>query len=607
MALMNRPTDDPKVSRWWWRALRTWVYSLVDPLWEAFRGENSDDIALTNVTTINGVSATEIAVLDGLAATTAELNKLSGLTAEATELNKSDRTAADGVAEASKNVVLDADKDILGKRYDINQSLLAAIAGQPHMHFNGSNSKVTVPDDPNIDFGTGDFTVICRFAVWSTSSNNAGLLNKGDLHSARDNAGWVLKCRADQGGGIMFQYKSTAEGTFGPSEAGSGYSDGCIHVVAAIVDRDGNLFIYIDGVQIYSASNTVTGSVSSASDLEMGIQHYNNVDGSFVAGAIYQVRLFNRALTTAEVKSYTSGAPLLFADVGASQSDLIVNGDDWTGATGSTPPNSWSDSGSATVTYIIRDNTGVANMDDKVLEMDVSGSGSKTLSQGVFQIGKRYLVTFAYRNLDGSGGATKVTFGSSGNSATLQNTTISGDGVIFTQEVLADGSDLAFEVTTAGALQVDGVQVVQIGCVLAFRPTGIGQSQWQDASGNQLHGTVTGAQPYQLPANHVERYVRKGITADTTLTGVVPAGYRTRSIIVEETAGNAITGGLKIGTSAGGTEVVNAQAVGANALVDCALGTRLFSLTADQTLYVEDVTAWNGASIDLYLEMERIK
>ncbi|MCK4578031.1 MAG: hypothetical protein KAU50_04530, partial [Candidatus Marinimicrobia bacterium] len=158
-----------------------------------------------------------------------------------------------------------------------------------------------------------------------------------------------------------------------------------------------------------------------------------------------------------------------------------------------------------------------------------------------------------------------------------------------------------------GKLQVDAVQVAQIGYVVALRPARIGQSQWQDASGNQLHGTVTGAQPCYLPSNHVERYVKKGIAADTSLTDVVPAGYRIDSIVLKETAGNAITGGLKIGTAAGGTDVVNGQAVAANALVDCTLALAVFSLTTAQSLYVADVTSWNGASIDLYLAMTRMK
>ncbi|MCH7521407.1 MAG: hypothetical protein IIB42_06900 [Candidatus Marinimicrobia bacterium] len=109
-----------------------------------------------------------------------------------------------------------------------------------------------------------------------------------------------------------------------------------------------------------------------------------------------------------------------------------------------------------------------------------------------------------------------------------------------------------------------------------------------------------------LPLNHVARSVKIGIIGDTVLTDAIPAGYRIKSIVVEETAGNAITGGLKIGTSAGGTQVVNGQAVGANALVDCALGTVIFSTSAGQTLYVEDVTSWNSASLDLWIQLERV-
>ena len=247
----------------------------------------------------------------------------------------------------------------------------------------------------------------------------------------------------------------------------------------------------------------------------------------------------------------------------------------------------------------------MANMDSDTLELAVIGSGSKTLEQTILQPGKRYRVTFAYRNLDGNS-STIVALGTSSNSVTLQNTGISGDGVLFEQELVADGPDLLFVVDVDGVLQIDNVQVVQVGCVADYRPDGITPAQWQDAGSNQLHGAVNGAVPLNLPVNHVARYINKSITGDTVLTDVIPAGYRIKSIVVEETAGNAITGGLKIGTSAGGTQVVNGQAVGANALVDCALGTVIFSISAAQTLYVEDVTSWNSASIDLWIQLERV-
>ena len=139
MSLITRPEYDPKITRWWWRPLRTWVYDLVNPLWQVFRGENSDDIALENVTAINGVTPSELAILDGLTATTAELNLLSGLTAGSAELNKADRTEADGRAEVSRNVVLDSAKSLFGKGFDINRSLIEAIAGGPYFWFGGDD------------------------------------------------------------------------------------------------------------------------------------------------------------------------------------------------------------------------------------------------------------------------------------------------------------------------------------------------------------------------------------------------------------------------------------------------------------------------------------
>jgi hypothetical protein len=94
------------------------------------------------------------------------------------------------------------------------------------------------------------------------------------------------------------------------------------------------------------------------------------------------------------------------------------------------------------------------------------------------------------------------------------------------------------------------------------------------------------------------------VTNDTTFT--VPAGYMIESIAIRNTTANAVTGGIKIGTTSGGTDVVAAQAVGASALVviaDAAILLRYFSATADTTLYLQDVTAWNSASLEVWVSL----
>jgi hypothetical protein len=96
-------------------------------------------------------------------------------------------------------------------------------------------------------------------------------------------------------------------------------------------------------------------------------------------------------------------------------------------------------------------------------------------------------------------------------------------------------------------------------------------------------------------------------TANTTL--VIPAGWMLEAVVIENLTANAVTGGVRVGTTDGGAEVVVAQAVAANALVriaDAALLKGVFSTSADQTLYIQAVTSWNSASLNIYAVIRRL-
>lgn len=92
-----------------------------------------------------------------------------------------------------------------------------------------------------------------------------------------------------------------------------------------------------------------------------------------------------------------------------------------------------------------------------------------------------------------------------------------------------------------------------------------------------------------------------GITsANSSL--VVPANHVIESILVLNNTANAITGGLKFGTSSGGVDIVAALTVGANALAhvfDAAMLKRFFSKTVDQAIHIDAVTLWNSANVDV--------
>lgn len=597
MTLISKPIHDPKLTRWWWRTLREWVYELVDPLWAAVRGENSDDLKLTSVTEINGVTAAELSALDGLVTGTGELNLLAGLTAEAAELNKLDRSEADGLAEASKAMICDANRDLLGARYHLSQSLLDCTARGPAFRLDGSAAEIMVTDHEDLDFGTGDFSIVVRVV-------QGDYINKGSTYNVLlakssiivgPGAFYGLAIKSDNR--LRFILNSTST----RAVSDSALNDGRIHHIAG-VRTGGTIQLFVDG-KLQVSTGTNSGSVSSADDLYIGS------DGSAArrqSCVIHEVLLFNRALTAAEIRALAAGCPVWYRDQGAGQGNQVANGEDWTGASGSTPPNSWSDSGSGTATYIIRDNSAVSNFgDDKALEINSSG-GSRTLAQSVAMAGKRYRISIVYRNLEGSTGST-VALGSDSNKATLQNTGITGDGVLFEQEFTADGTDLKFFLDSGGTLQIDHVAVVQLGCVAEFRSSGIAPIQWLDSNGGGHHGETAGCEALDLPGGHVARYEKTGITADTTLTDVIPPGYRIKSMAADVTgAGSGMV--LNVGTSSGASDVVNGQDISSNGLFDLTPAKRIFSLGSGQSLYVNDDggTAWSGVSIDLYLAIEKV-
>jgi hypothetical protein len=97
------------------------------------------------------------------------------------------------------------------------------------------------------------------------------------------------------------------------------------------------------------------------------------------------------------------------------------------------------------------------------------------------------------------------------------------------------------------------------------------------------------------------------VTANTTTTNspTLPAGAYIHNIIIGETAGNAVTGGVDIGTAASGAQIASAIAVAGNALVtitDAGLLKRSFGTgpaPAAQQIFFTCHTACNSASLNI--------
>lgn len=106
--------------------------------------------------------------------------------------------------------------------------------------------------------------------------------------------------------------------------------------------------------------------------------------------------------------------------------------------------------------------------------------------------------------------------------------------------------------------------------------------------------------------------VNFGVTSASAGTSIVPASPFTltlppaaviKHIIVQETSGSAVTGDMKIGTTSHGQEVATGIVVAASslfAITDASLFKRVFSATAQQTLYFDArASTWNNAAVSI--------
>ena len=299
--------------------------------------------------------------------------------------------------------------------------------------------------------------------------------------------------------------------------------DELMHIVI-VVDRDDSskCAIYVDGVSRSLGTSTID---DGAYDIDYGSLgtplHYTlgRVGGNYPQIQLHSWSQFNKALTAAEVKELYSGASVPFKYKGANQTNLIIGGalDDQNGTfeTGGSDGDDVS-----TGTDWVKSNT-AAELDNE------AGSGVNTYNGSTFcakihtatgnypsialsganfesqlTIGKRYRVSFDYKvgGTQGSAGSyARLTTGSVTTNLTLASTSWTSVSMESDPIPATASAELRFysEVGTSEdgdeILWIDNVSVIQIGAVAEYDGSGITNDKWFDKSGNELHGTVTGA------------------------------------------------------------------------------------------------------------------
>lgn len=173
------------------------------------------------------------------------------------------------------------------------------------LSFAGASSQYVTIGDPSagvLDFGSaGDFSIAGWFKRASGISGTETLVSKRDAAVAT-NAGYEIGLRST--GNL---YARIADGTTSilTTDDGASKADGSWHLFAVIFDRDGNVTRYIDGVAYGSAdgessANTINNDI--AFKIGSRTSGVSETDNPFT-GPIDEVRIYNRALTAAEVLS----------------------------------------------------------------------------------------------------------------------------------------------------------------------------------------------------------------------------------------------------------------------------------------------------------------
>ena len=280
--------------------------------------------------------------------------------------------------------------------------------------------------------------------------------------------------------------------------------------------------LYLNGNEISTAddeSGTYTGMSNTNANVMIGRRDNNTLPFN---GQISRTLLFNLALTAAEVRAYSSGAPVPFKYIGASQT-LIVPSDD----AGDDDTGNWTDVNGA-LTHAASEYT---------FTVTTGASVASFTDEAELTVGKRYRATVQVKDGTGAGATVAINAQTNAGAELVGGTeiTVAAGYAIATVEWTATETNNKVSIEIVAASVSDGETVLfdtittnQIGAVLQLEQAGIKAGIWVDSSGNDLHGALSGAVPINLKKGENQLLSIKNVSfaanADTALL-TVPAGY----------------------------------------------------------------------------------
>ena len=364
----------------------------------------------------------------------------------------------------------------------------------------GSNG-IKVLNDDNINFGTGDFTLVWRGSLpdWTPGSTQNLLAKQGGSPSYQ---GFAFQLLSDTTFRMqLIENNATAASTNLFSTESIVATDGTIVSVVIVIDiSSDSAYFYVNGI-LFGDALSLGGYQRDVSNT--GIFYLLGTDGVRTASNTQFAALYNRALSADDV-AYLYKNGIHPADMWGSQTNQISNPDLETNDTGWTASNSL---GGATYSAGRNTTNPITGSGDYKIAVtspgtstvypliDIDYSDTPTLKNKTAKLSFDYKVNSGSCNVFARHGAAGDYFIPSAFQLT-------GTGS-YTVDVLLDDSDdndqtflrLQFDGTKSFDCQFDNISVKQVGATAAYLPENIQPvpGQWLDASSNKLHALMPAA------------------------------------------------------------------------------------------------------------------
>lgn len=171
------------------------------------------------------------------------------------------------------------------------------------LSFDGTSNYVSIPYNSVLNFGTGSFSVSAWIKTTDTSSGEHIILRK-DLESQSPRRFYSI---AYLGSTVAFGvYDSSVTPVSANVVSSISVNDGNWHYVVGV--KDGlNYYIYIDSLQQGSYTETTPHNGDNTGNIKLG--RYTETQGGYFKGSIDEARIYNRALSAAEVQESFQKTP----------------------------------------------------------------------------------------------------------------------------------------------------------------------------------------------------------------------------------------------------------------------------------------------------------